>query len=270
MNDNNLSIWLDLKSPPREALKLISGGRLKGMTDINPQWRFLAMTSHFGPCGTGWKYSIEKTWREDGANGEVMCFALINLYYKNGDLWSEPIPGIGGSTLIDKEAGGLHSCDEGYKMAITDALSVAFKALGVAADIYMGIWDGSKYRDDKLKIYDGLDDVTDSKGGSPPPVDPGVPSVRGDGVADAMRKGRIAFNNLMAEKYEGNPIFSPEELKDMNADLFPGGRILSSSQSDLDYLRAKYVKWTDRKNAILSASMDAIADEGFALSMAKE
>jgi len=30
-------------------------------------------------------------------------------------------------------------------MAVTDALSVALKMLGVAADIYLGRWDGSKY-----------------------------------------------------------------------------------------------------------------------------
>ena len=33
-------------------------------------------------------------------------------------------------------------------MALTDALSVAMKQLGVAAKIYEGLWDGSKYRDE--------------------------------------------------------------------------------------------------------------------------
>ena len=32
-------------------------------------------------------------------------------------------------------------------MAVTDALSTALKMLGVAADIYSGRWDGSKFRD---------------------------------------------------------------------------------------------------------------------------
>jgi len=41
-----------------------------------------------------------------------------------------------------------HASDEAYKMAITDALSVALKALGVGSEIYRGRWDGSKYRDD--------------------------------------------------------------------------------------------------------------------------
>ena len=32
-------------------------------------------------------------------------------------------------------------------MAITDALSVAMKMIGVAADIYAGRWDGSRYNE---------------------------------------------------------------------------------------------------------------------------
>ena len=33
-------------------------------------------------------------------------------------------------------------------MATTDALSVAMKQLGVAADIYLGMWDGRSYKSD--------------------------------------------------------------------------------------------------------------------------
>ena len=39
----------------------------------------------------------------------------------------------------------LYMSDEAYKMAETDALSVAMKQIGVAADIYMGMFNGSKY-----------------------------------------------------------------------------------------------------------------------------
>jgi hypothetical protein len=78
-----------------------------------------------------------------------MCFVHIHLYtwIKERDAWSAPITGIGGAALIAKEKNGLHTNDEGYKMATTDALSVAMKQLGVAADIYMGLWDGSKYKE---------------------------------------------------------------------------------------------------------------------------
>jgi len=53
--------------------------------------------------------------------------------------------------LVENESKGPHTSDEAYKMALTDALSVAMKALGVAADIYLGMWDGSKFRDEPPK-----------------------------------------------------------------------------------------------------------------------
>ena len=143
----SMEIWNKVKRPPKEALKQIKGGRLSGMTDISPQWRYQAMTEVFGVCGVGWKYEIQKLWTEPGYDGQVMAFAMVGLYIKTDGAWSDAIPGIGGSALIAKEKNGLYSSDEAYKMAVTDALSVAMKQIGVAADIYMGMWDGSKYRE---------------------------------------------------------------------------------------------------------------------------
>jgi len=133
--------------PPKSALREIQAGRLKGKTDINPQWRYEVMDSTFGACGIGWKYEIVKLWTEPAPVGQLMCFSEIRAYVKNGDGWSDPIPGIGGSMLIEQESKGLHVSDEGFKMATTDALSVALKMLGVGGDIYAGLWDGAKYKD---------------------------------------------------------------------------------------------------------------------------
>jgi len=141
--------WNKLKRPPESALKTIRAGRLKGMSDVNPQWRYQAMTEVFGMCGIGWKYEISKTWLEPATNDQVFAFASVNVFVKVDGEWSEPIPGIGGSMLTAKESSGLHSSDEFFKMAVTDALSVALKMLGVAADIYLGRWDGSKYAADE-------------------------------------------------------------------------------------------------------------------------
>lgn len=143
MSTENLTAWDALARPPAEALKTIKGGRLQGMTDVNPQWRYKAMTAQFGPCGDGWTYEIKKLWTEPGVRGEVLAFAKVVVR-----VGGEEIPGIGGSKLIAEEKDGLRSNDEAYKMAVTDALSVALKMLGVAADIYAGMWDGSKYRDE--------------------------------------------------------------------------------------------------------------------------
>ena len=143
----HMEIWNKVKQPPAYALKSITGGRLKGMTDIKPQWRLAALTEVFGPCGVGWKYTIDKLWTDTGPDGQVVASAIVSIYYKQDGKWSDPTPGVGGSMLAAKETSGLRTSDEAYKMAVTDAISVAAKSLGVAADIYMGCWDGSKYKE---------------------------------------------------------------------------------------------------------------------------
>jgi len=134
----NLEIYNAVAEVPPEAKKPIQGGRMSGKTDINPMWRIKALTEQFGPCGIGWKYEIVRFWLEHGAKDEISGFCQINLYFKNDEAWSDPVPGIGGSAFVALEKGGLYTSDECFKMALTDAISVACKALGVAANVY---WD---------------------------------------------------------------------------------------------------------------------------------
>lgn len=143
---DNLEYWNRLRSVPKEALKTINAGRLKGMSDINPVFRLQAMTDAFGVCGIGWRYEITKQWTETYGN-EIKGFCNINLYVKVDGEWSDAIPGTGGSAFVTMERNGAYVNDEVYKMALTDALSVAMKSLGVAADIYFskGADLGTKY-----------------------------------------------------------------------------------------------------------------------------
>jgi len=149
----NMEAYNKMRQPPKSALKEIKGGRLKGMTDINPQWRYEILTEVYGPCGIGWKFTINRLWTEPVSQGQVFAFAEISLYIydKESKKWSDAIPGIGGSSMITLEKSGLYSSDECFKMAVTDALSTASKMLGVAADIYAGKWDGSKYKETEKK-----------------------------------------------------------------------------------------------------------------------
>lgn len=134
----NLDIYNKLRNVPESAKKQIQAGRLRGKTDINPMWRLKTLTEVFGPCGIGWKYEITEKWTEKGAAGEIACFVIINLFIKYEGNWSEAIPGVGGSSFVANESKGLYTSDECYKMALTDAISVSCKALGVGADVY---WD---------------------------------------------------------------------------------------------------------------------------------
>lgn len=140
----NMDIYDKVKTCPENALKPIQAGRLKGKSDINPMWRIQELTRNFGACGIGWYYDITRQWLETGSNGEISAFCNINLYIKVDNEWSKPIQGTGGSTFVAKEKNRLYTSDECYKMALTDAISVACKALGFAADVYWG-QDRTKY-----------------------------------------------------------------------------------------------------------------------------
>lgn len=108
---DNLAIYEKAREVPKTALKQIFGGRLKGMSDINPMFRIKRITEIFGPCGFGWKYEIvEKRFEAQGQ--EVKCFIQINLYVKWQGEWSEPIPGVGGAGFVDREKSGLFVNDE--------------------------------------------------------------------------------------------------------------------------------------------------------------
>lgn len=139
-----LELYKKVRVVPPEAQKPISGGRLNGKTDINPMWRIKVLTEQFGPCGLGWYYVTTDNWLEQAGN-EVAAFVKIELFVKYGDEWSKPISGTGGSMFVEKEKNGLHVSDECYKMATTDAISVACKQLGIGANVY---WQADKTKYD--------------------------------------------------------------------------------------------------------------------------
>ena len=143
-NQNNLEYWNSWKEVPENAMRPFNNGRFKG-TDINTMWRLKCLTEKFGPCGIGWYYMPKRMWIEQTANGEQFAFAEIELYIKVDGEWSKPISGNGGNKLtrLNKD-GEISTSDEAYKMAVTDAIGVACRNLGIGADVY---WenDTTKY-----------------------------------------------------------------------------------------------------------------------------
>lgn len=135
---DNLRIYNAGREVPQEAQKPFSNGKFSG-TDINPMWRIKKLTELFGPAGLGWYYEVVSERAEE--HGDVtIAIVDLNLYVKYDGEWSKPIYGTGGNVLLRKGS----TSDEGYKMALTDALSVACKALGIGADVYFAK-DKTKY-----------------------------------------------------------------------------------------------------------------------------
>ena len=146
---DNLEIYNKYRTVPDEAVKLFDNGNFKG-TDINTMWRIKCLTEQFGIIGFGWTIKVLRTWTEQGADNEIMAFAEIEMKVKMNGEWSEPFTATGGNlmTRFVKSKNYFKNNDEAFKMAITDAFSVACKYLGFGADIY---WenDRTKYTDIK-------------------------------------------------------------------------------------------------------------------------
>jgi hypothetical protein len=187
----NLKIYEAGRSVPQEAQKQFNNGRFSG-TDINPMWRIKKLTELFGPAGIGWYYKILSE-RAETVGDTVMAIVDLELYIKYNNEWSMPIYGTGGNVLLAKG----RASDEGYKMALTDALSVACKALGIGADIY--------YSKDKTKY-------TEQQGGQEPRYDNGR-SVPGSTVC--RKCGCEVDPENAAYSYEncGGMILCPEHQK---------------------------------------------------------
>jgi hypothetical protein len=192
MNEN-LKYWNELKSVPDTAIKEIGGGRLKGMSDIKPQWRYEKMTEKFGICGFGWKFTVEKQWIEKCENGEIAAFANINLFVKINDQWSDPIPGNGGSMFVANEKAGAYVSDECYKMAITDAIGTAAKMIGLASDVYMGLKTNNTRPQSKYEQKPDYKEDTRPWLNKGEPLDKAMEYLRGGGdLATIEKKYRLS------------------------------------------------------------------------------
>ena len=148
----NLELYNSWREVPQNAQKTITGGNLNGKTDINPMWRIKVLTDRFGPVGFGWYTRITEHWTDTetiGGNLERVAWVRLELYIKQGGEWSQPIEGVGGSKYAGKGRGSELN-DEAFKMAETDALSVACKKLGIGADIYWA-GDNTKYTQGETK-----------------------------------------------------------------------------------------------------------------------
>ena len=153
---NNLAMYNKYAQPPDNALKAFNNGSFSG-TDINPMWRIKVLTEEYGECGFGWYVEPVRSWTEQSEKTvmvdqkektvvEISVFYEVALYVKRGEAWSKPIYGVGGNTYAEfiKKRGSVVVSDEAYKMAYTDAIGIACKALGIGANIWWKSND-SKY-----------------------------------------------------------------------------------------------------------------------------
>lgn len=146
-NGENARFWRELMVTDPGATKPFDRGNFKG-TDISPVWRFKRLTETFGPAGLGWgveDYRIE--YVERGDSPDIMVYVTARIWYVDPDTKQRGVtpPGAGGDFVRRSTQKGTRFDDEALKKAMTDAICNATRYLGLSADIYMGLFDSSKY-----------------------------------------------------------------------------------------------------------------------------
>jgi hypothetical protein len=138
---SNTAIWDVLsKTDPAHTKGFSRSGGFKG-TAIKPQWVVSRLTEHFGPVGVGWGMG-EPSFQVINADKETLVYCTVSAWHTDRDnvFW-----GVGGDKVMTQRQSGSFVDDEAFKKAFTDALMNAFKFVGVAADVHMGLFDDSKY-----------------------------------------------------------------------------------------------------------------------------
>ena len=221
-------------------LSPIQGGNLNRKSNINAQWRIQRLTEVFGPCGFGWNVKEVERWTNEAA-GEIGAFVKVELTVKVGEEWSQPIEGVGGSRLCARTKNGPEFSDEAWKMATTDAISVACKMIGVGADVYLGLQSHNDKDQQGAAEYAGTKYDRREWGQNPPQTNRtsnrpgGYGNAQKTGVSTASagnNAGRVTVTKEMVDANKARKLVTALSMHDYDD--------LQDWQAGLAELREKY------------------------------
>ncbi len=148
---DNMALWNVLKRTDPKATKPFQrAGGFRG-NQIDPAWRIQMMTEVFGPIGKGW--SVEQL---EWTIAERMVFICVRIWYVDPATGEKHYTGPqwGGTEMVRRNRDGTERPDdECFKMSMTDAIGKCMLQIGLAADIYLGQFDDSKYREESEVFY---------------------------------------------------------------------------------------------------------------------
>lgn len=150
----NLRFWNELSRTDPRYTKPFKRVGYSG-TQIDPTWRIRRMTETFGPVGIGWGWKQLEWTVQEG-----MIFICCSVWYRDPDSGEigETGPQWGGSEIVrTRRDGSQDRSDECFKMSITDAVGKCLVSIGVAADVHLGDYDSSKYREESEAYYQAKD-----------------------------------------------------------------------------------------------------------------
>jgi hypothetical protein len=141
--DRNLWLWRINEQTDPAHTKPVKLGR--SFTSIDPHYQVKRATETFGPVGIGWGWELaEEVILLQGKDGEISLLkAKVTIWYLDPRNQERRTCGpVLGMNMIS--TGGRVDDDAGKK-AVTDALTKGLSYLGFSADVFMGLYDDSKY-----------------------------------------------------------------------------------------------------------------------------
>ena len=161
------ALWNTLsKTDPAHTKGFKRAGGFSG-TAVKPMWVWHRLTELFGPCGQGWGFG-QPTFQVVQFEKETLVYCTVSAWHGKPEnvLW-----GVGGDKVVAmRKDGGPFFDDEAFKKAFTDALMNAFKFIGVAADVHMGMFDDSKYVEAMRQEFAGGNGQSVEQDSAHPPV----------------------------------------------------------------------------------------------------
>jgi hypothetical protein len=154
----NMAVWNAGSVTPTTAIKAVSLGGRK-FSSINSMYMVQKATEIFGPVGIGWGWEIMEERYDQGhpihaallPNGDnatpamqVTHTLLLKLWYELDGRRGE-LTQYGHTLFISKASGAITSDPEAPKKSLTDAMKKCLSLLGIASDVYLGMYDDAEY-----------------------------------------------------------------------------------------------------------------------------
>lgn len=141
----NTTLWDAVcKTDPAHTKKFTKAGGFSG-TAIKPFYLMHKATETFGVCGIGWGWNE----LENKVVGGVWCSKVQLWFLQNNQRGT--IEQWGQTVMQGKNKNGEFVDEEAPKKAVTDAVTKCLSYLGFAGDVHMGLFDDSKYVDERIK-----------------------------------------------------------------------------------------------------------------------
>ena len=177
---SNLEIWDRFADIDPSYTKPITGKQYKG-TSPNPQYVIKCLTEVFGPVGVGFGWDVE---REEFTpiGDEILHWCRIRFWHTDR---ANGFSSYGQTKALMKTRNGFMTDEDAPKKSLTDAIVKSASHVGIAANIFLGRWDDSKYVDAVREEYRAKEAQNVSATNAPQTVGPDAVKIAVDYMREA-------------------------------------------------------------------------------------